>query len=222
MADDPRLGAGRGDAVRPRAALRLALVGLALLASPLAARAADAPADSTVVVNGLEALRPEAARAPFALAPGVRPFRERLAVSPGYGMLGHDRLFVLRAAYHPTSWLGYEAALGHDPGQAVQAVLHSFSVLLRWPLAGRLQPYAAAGYGMVMVDPGPSINAKPVTKNALTGGAGLEWFIRDDLSLRSEVREAGVFGEQRGQPGVVVYDYTQATIGLSFYRSIRP
>jgi len=61
-----------------------------------------------------------------------------------------------------------------------------------------------------------------VTKNALTGGAGLEWFIRDDLSLRSEVRQAAVFGEQRGQPGVVVYDYTQATIGLAFYRSIRP
>jgi len=40
--------------------------------------------------------------------------------------------------------------------------------------------------------------------------------------VRSEVRQAAVFGEQRGQQGVVVYDYTQATIGLSFYRSIRP
>lgn len=208
--------------MRGRAAVRLALAGLSLLALPRAASAAEAPADSAVFVNGLEALRPEAARAPFALAPGVRPFRERLAVSPGYGVLGRDRLFVLRAAYYPTHWLGYEAALGHDPGQAVHAVLHSFSVLLRWPLTGRLQPYGAAGYGMVMVEPGPSINAKPVTKNALTGGAGLEWFIRDDLSLRSEVREAAVFGEQRGHTGVVVYDYTQATIGLSFYRSIRP
>jgi len=206
----------------PRAALRLALAGLALLAPPRAARAAEAPADSAVFVNGLEALRPEAARAPFALATGVRPFRNRLSVSPGYGVLGRDRLFVLRAAYHPSSWLGYEAALGHDPGHSVHAILHSFSVLLRWPLSGRLQPYAAAGYGMVMVEPGPSINAKPVTKNALTGGAGLEWFIRDDLSLRSEVRQAAVFGEQRGQTGVVVYDYTQATIGVSFYRSIRP
>jgi len=206
----------------PRAALRLALAGLALLALPRAARAAEAPADTAVFVNGLEALRPEAARAPFALATGVRPFRNRLSVSPGYGVLGRDRLFVLRAAYHPSSWLGYEAALGHDPGRSVHAILHSFSVLARWPLSGRLQPYAAAGYGMVMVEPGPSINAKPVTKNALTGGAGLEWFIRDDLSLRSEVRQAAVFGEQRGQTGVVVYDYTQATIGVSFYRSIRP
>ena len=206
----------------PRLGLRLALTGLALLAVPRAARAAEAPADSAVFVNGLEALRPEAARAPFALEPGVRPFRNRLSVSPGYGMLGRDRLFVLRAAYHPSSWLGYEAALGHDPGQSVHAFLHSFSVLLHWPRAGRLQPYAAAGYGMVMVEPGPALNAKPVTKNALTGGAGLEWFIRDDLSLRSEVRQAAVFGEQRGQTGVVVYDYTQATIGVSFYRSIRP
>ena len=199
-----------------------ALGALTRLVSPQAARAADAAADSAVFVNGLEALRPEAARAPFAIQPGVRSFRERLSVSPGYGVLGRDRLFVLRAAYHPTGWLGYEASLGHDPGTAVHAVLHSFGVLLRWPLAGRFQPYGAAGYGMVMVEPGPSLNAKSVTKNALTGGAGLEWFIRDDLSLRSEVRQAAVFGEQRGRNGVVVYDYTQATIGLAFYRSIRP
>ena len=195
---------------------------IATLAIPATARADAAPADSAVFVNGLEALRPEAARAPFTVSPGVRPFRERLSVSPGYGVMGQDRLFVLRAAYHPTGWLGYEATLGHNPGQSVHAVLHSFGVLLRWPLAGRFQPYGAAGYGMVMVQPGPSLNAKPVTKNALTGGAGLEWFIRDDLSLRSEVRQAAVFGEQRGQKGVVVYDYTQATIGLAFYRSIRP
>ena len=199
-----------------------ALGALAWLVAPQRARAADAAADSVVFVNGLEALRPEAARAPFAIQPGVRSFRERLSVSPGYGVLGRDRLFVLRAAYHPTGWLGYEASLGHDPGTAVHAVLHSFGVLLRWPLAGRFQPYGAAGYGMVMVEPGPALNAKPVTKNALTGGAGLEWFIRDDLSLRSEVRQAAVFGEQRGRNGVVVYDYTQATIGLAFYRSIRP
>jgi opacity protein-like surface antigen len=200
----------------------MALAMLALLGQPPIASAAEAAADSAVFVNGLEALRPEAARAPFAIAPGVRSFRERLAVSPGYGVMGQDRIFVLRAAYHPTGWLGYEATLGHDPGTAVHAVLHSFGVLLRWPLAGRFQPYAAAGYGMVMVEPGPSLNAKPVTKNALTGGAGLEWFIRDDLSLRSEVRQAAVFGEQRGRDGIVVYDYAQATIGLAFYRSIRP
>lgn len=198
------------------------LATVALPSGVRVARGAEAPADSQVFVNGLEALRPEAARAPFALSPGVRPFRERLSVSPGYGLMGQDRIFVLRAAYHPTGWLGYEATLGHDPGTTVHAVLHSFGVLVRWPRPGRLQPYGAAGYGMVMVEPGPSLNAKPVTKNALTGGAGVEWFIRDDLSLRSEVRQAAVFGEQRGRDGVVVYDYTQATIGLAFYRSIRP
>ena len=218
MAHDPRLGARRGDAVR----LGIWIIGAGLCALAGTAHAQGSTSDSAVFVHGLEALRPEAARAPFALAPGVRPFRERLSVSPGYGVMGQERLFVLRAAYHPTNWLGYEATLGHNPGQSVQAVLHSFGVLLRWPLAGRFQPYGTAGYGMVMVQPGPSLNAKPVTKNALTGGAGLELFIRDDLSLRSEWRQAAVFGEQRGRSGVVVYDYTQATIGLAFYRSIRP
>jgi len=193
---------------------------LATFATPAGAGAA-AP-DSVVYVNGLEALVPDAARAPFALEPGVRAFRERLAVSPGFGVMGVDKLFLLRAAYYPSRWFGYEATLGHNPGQSVHAVLHTFGVLLRWPRPGRLQPYGTAGYGMVMVQPGPSLNAKPVTKNALSGGAGLEWFIRDDLALRGECRQAAVFGEQRGQAGVVVYDYTQATIGLAFYRSIRP
>lgn len=196
----------------------------ALTAAPRARAQEPAVADTAAVVrvHGLEALEPGAALAPFAIAPGVRPFRERLAVSPGYGVLGQDRLFVLRAAYHPAAWLGYEASLGHNPGQSVHAILHGFSVLARLPRPGRLQPYAVAGYGMVMVEPGPSLNAKPVTKNALSGGAGLECFIRDDLALRGEWRQAAVFGEQRGRDGVVVFGYTQATIGLAFYRSVRP
>lgn len=205
-----------------------ALAALLLLAAPRPLRGQEPVADSTAVeqdavrVDGLEALVPAAARAPFALEPGVRPFQERLEVSPAYGIMGTDKLFVLRAAYHPSRWLGYEAALGHNPGKSVHAVLHTFGLIARWPVPGRFQPYATAGYGMVMVQPGPALNAKPVTKNALSGGAGLEWFIRDDLALRSEWREAAVFGEQRGRDGVVVYDYTQATIGLAFYRSIRP
>lgn len=212
-----------------------ALIGFAALAMPAHAEETPPPAPSAeqtpavasheedvLLVNGLEALAPAAARSPFGLAAGVRPFREKLMVSPGYGVLGTEKLFVLRAAYHPVEWLGYEAALSHNPGQSVHAVLHSFALLLRLPRPGRLQPYAVAGYGMVMVQPGPAVNAKPVTRNALSGGAGLELFIRDDLALRGECRQALVFGEQSGRDGVVVYDYLQATIGLAFYRSIRP
>jgi hypothetical protein len=216
---------------------RGALVLVALLSIPVRARADESPttpppAEDTLavasheapveLVNGLEALAPRAARSPFGLAPGVRPFREKLAVSPGYGVLGSEKMFVLRAAYHPVEWLAYEASLAHNPGHSVHAVLHSFALLLRLPRPGRLQPYAVAGYGMVMVQPGPAVNAKPVTRNALSGGAGLELFIRDDLALRGECRQALVFGEQSGRDGVVVYDYLQATIGLAFYRSIRP
>jgi opacity protein-like surface antigen len=206
-----------------RPALVLAFV-LALPCVAAPARSQDTPSDTlqSQFVNGLEALVPAAARAPFGIAGGRRSFRERFAVSPGYGRLGTERLFVLRAAYHPNPWLGYEATLGHNPGRSVHAVLHSFGVLARWPLAGRFQPYAAGGYGMVMVEPGPSLNAKPVTKNALSGGAGVEMFIRDDLALRGEWRQTAVFGEQRGRDGIVVYNYAQATIGLAFYRSIRP
>ena len=195
---------------------------IVLLAPARPAHGESADTTAIVYVNGLEALAPAAARAPFALSPGVRSYRERLAVSPAYGVMGTDKLFAIRVAYHPSQWLGYEATLAHNPGHSVHAVLHTFGLLAHWPLAGRFQPYATAGYGMVMVQPGPSLNAKPVTKNALSGGAGLELLIRDDLALRGEWRQAAIFGEQRGQDGIVVFNYTQATLGLVFYRSIRP
>jgi opacity protein-like surface antigen len=104
----------------------------------------------------------------------------------------------------------------------VHAVLHTLSAIVRRPFPGRFQPYLAGGYGMVLVFPGQSINASPVTKNALALGGGLEFYIRSDLAIRADVRRATVFGRQRDQEGIVAYEYLQETIGLSFYRSIRP
>ena len=145
-----------------------------------------------------------------------------MSVSPGYGFFGSDRLFTLRLAYDPSSWLGYEAAIGHDPGHAVHAVLHTFSAVVRRPFPGRVQPYLSGGYGMVIVYPGLSVNASPVTKNTLAMGGGFELYIRNDLALRADLRHATVFGRQRDHEGIVAYDYSQGTIGLAFYRSVRP
>jgi hypothetical protein len=172
--------------------------------------------------DGLEALVPEVAHHPYRVEPGVRPFRHRLAFSPGYGTLGSKRLFVARVTYHPNAWLGYEWSIGHNPGQSVHAALHMLSAIVRRPLSGRLQPYGSGGYGMVLVFPGQSINAAPVTKNALTIGCGLEFYIRGDLAVRADVRRATVLGRERDRDGIVAYDYFQQTIGLAFYRSIRP
>lgn len=172
--------------------------------------------------DGLEALNPDLAVAPYRLEPGPRKFANRLAFSPGAGMFGGEPLFVARLTYHPSSWLGYEWSIGHDPGQAAQAVLHSLSAIVRRPLAGRLQPYGALGYGMILVSPGRSLNAIAVTKNAVTVGGGLELYLRSDLAIRGEARYASVFGREREHDGVVVYDYLTETIGLSFYRSLRP
>jgi hypothetical protein len=104
----------------------------------------------------------------------------------------------------------------------VHAVLHSLSAIVRHPLPGRFQPYACAGYGMAMVFPGRSIRADPVTKNAVSAGGGLEFYLRGDLALRWEMRGARVIGRQRDRDGVVAYDYLQQTVGLSFYRTIQP
>ncbi len=198
---------------------------LALLALLASARATRADGDGATPASHdprLVALVPALAEHPYQLAPGVRPFAHRLTVSPGYGFFGSEKLYTLRASYNPDTWLGYEAALGHNPGQSVHAVLHSFSVVVRKPFAGRLQPYLTGGYGMVLVFPGRSVNAKPVTKNALTAGGGIEWFLRDDLAIRGDLRHATVFGQQRDREGLVAFDYLQGTVGLSFHRTIQP
>jgi hypothetical protein len=192
---------------------RALLIAVTLLPlAPLAAWAGD----------GLEHLVPELATNPYTLAPGPREFLHRLSVSPGYGNLGSERLFTLRVAYNPNTWLGYEGSIGHNPGRAVHAVLHTLGVVARHPRAGRLQPYLIGYYGMVMVFPGQSINADPVTKNTLGIGGGLEVYIRSDLALRGETQYATVFGKEKDRDGVVAYDYWQNTIGFAFYRSIRP
>lgn len=205
-----------------RAAIVRLIGMLALVALPQATRAGESDRTPASPERPLVALVPALADHPYHLASGVRPFAHRLTVSPGYGFFGSEKLYTLRASYNPDAWLGYEAALGHNPGQSVHAVLHSFSVIVRHPFSGRLQPYLTGGYGMVLVFPGQSVNAKPVTKNALTAGGGLEWFLRDDLAIRGDLRHATVFGQQRDREGLVAFDYLQGTVGLSFHRTIQP
>jgi hypothetical protein len=197
---------------------------IAALTSIVISIAAIASADDAPVtrVNGLEPLVPDLASHPYRLDPGPRPYEHRFSVSPSFGWLGSDPLFSFRLSYNPNPWLGYEASVGHDHGQSVDALLHTLSAVVRRPMPGRFQPYATGGYGMMLVFPGRSLNADAVTKNVLLGGGGLEFYIRNDLAIRADVRQAAVFGRQRDREGVVVYQYTQETIGLAFYRTLQP
>ena len=164
-----------------------------------------------------------AREAPSALeiSPGPRVFLRNLAVSPAYGRFGEMNLYALRVAYYPNTWLGYEASAAHNPGESVHALLHSLSAIVRKPFAGRFQPYAAAGYGMILVFPGEALNADPVTKNSLCYGGGLDTFIRDDLSLRCDLRGRTIFGRTAVEGVSETYDYWEATVGLSFYRNLQ-
>lgn len=191
-------------------------------AAPTLTSVTSPVADPLVGADGLEHLVPELANNAYRLQPGERPYEHRLSVTPGYGKLGSERLFALRVAYNPNTWLGYEASIEHNPGEAVHAVLHTLNVVLRHPFPGRFQPYVTGGYGMITVHPGRSLNADPVSKNLLSYGGGIEVYIRSDLAIRGDMQRATVFGRERDRDGVVVYDYLQQTIGLCFYRSIAP
>jgi hypothetical protein len=185
-------------------------------------RTADAEARASLSARGLESLVPAVAQHPYHRTRRERDVPPSVRLQPAYGTLGTQGLFTFRLAYNPNRWLAYEGALSHNPGEAVHAVLHNLSAIVRHPAGGRYQPYLIAGYGMLIVFPGQSLNAASVTKNALTLGGGLEFYIRTDLAIRAEMAQATVLGKQRDRDGVVAYNYLQQTIGLSFYRSIRP
>jgi opacity protein-like surface antigen len=195
---------------------------LALSAVPGTVRAADQEQTEggTAPNDGLEHLVPELADHPYTLSPGVKPFRHRIAFSPGFGWVGNQRLYTFRLSYNPNAWLGYEASLGHNPGQSVQALFHMLSAIVRFPVPGRFQPYGTVGYGMMLVFPGRTINADPVTENTLSYGGGLEFYVRNDLAVRAELRGLTVLGGARDTEGTVAYNYREATLGFAFYREL--
>lgn len=156
----------------------------------------------------------------YHVSDGKRQFKNRISFSPGFGQLGKQDLFAFRVGYNPNAWLGYEVLLGHNPASSLHALLHTFNVVLRYPLPGRVQPYAELGYGMMTVFPGEAINADPVTKNTLTAGGGIELYIRDDVALRADVNGVTVLGQQLGTDGTVAYAYREYTIGFTFYRRL--
>lgn len=200
---------------------RLAVLLFFLAFPALAAGDESEPAPAgPSVFDGREYLVPELAGNPLHLDEGPRPFRSRLSFSPGFGRLGRETLYTLRLAYNPNAWLGWEASFGHNPGESVHALLHTLSALLRRPLPGRVQPYGSLGYGMIMVYPGESLNSDPVTKNALTAGAGLEIYVRDDVALRGEIRGVAVLGGTDPDGDAASWRYAEKTIALAFYRGV--
>jgi hypothetical protein len=200
------------------------LAAVCLAAVPAAVRAAGTPADSTsgrtTGETGVTYLVPSLQGAGYHVSEGKKKFKHRISFSPGIGQLGKQDFFAFRVAYSPNSWLGYEISLGHNPASSLHAMLHSFNAVLRYPIPWRVQPYAKLGYGMMTVYPGEAINADPVTKNTLTAGGGLEFYIRDDVAFRGEILSASVFGQERDAEGTVAYVYRVYTIGFSFYRNI--
>lgn len=189
-----------------------------VLVLPVGARAQDGgdPAES-----GVEYMVPEMQGRGFALSDGPRAYHNRLGFGPGFGQLGNEPYYTLRLSFHPQRWLGWEAQLGHNPAESVHALVHSLGAQLRWPLEGRLQPYATASYGMMMIFPGRVFAADPVTKNQLGAGVGLEFFLRDDVAIRGEWRGTTVIGRE-SNGDTAAYDYREFTLGLNFYRSLEP
>jgi hypothetical protein len=198
-----------------------AAIGVLLLAPALAARAGTAaPEPAAAAVDQRQWLVPELKGAGLRVSPGPRQFLRAFAFSPAIGRLGDEDLFALRLAYNPNPWLAWEIALGHNPTSSLQGLLHTFNAVVRRPLPWRAQPYLTVGYGMMTIYPGHALEADPVTKNTVTCGGGLEFYLRDDVALRGELRAATVFGQEAGRGGTATYTYREYTVGIVFYRKL--
>ena len=206
-----------------RLLVQTALV-LAATLAPAAALADESPeaadAVSPRIVDGREYLVRELAESSLRIEEGKRPYRSRISFSPAFGRLGSERLYAMRVAYNPHAWLGWEAGIGHNPGDSVHALLHTLSAVVRHPLPWRVQPYGSFGYGMIMVYPGESLNSDPVTKNTLTAGGGVELYVRDDVALRFEARSVTVLCGTDESGDSVAYRYGESTVALAFYRDL--
>ena len=154
----------------------------------------------------------------LSVEPGPRPYLDRLGFSPGLGRLGSEPYYVVRASYNPSRFMAWEAHLGHNPSESVHALVHALHLQLRWPLPWRAQPYLSVGYGMMLVFPGRVFQADPVTENQVGVGAGLEFYLRDDVALRGEIRGTSIVGSSARDAGG--QDYREVTLGLVFYRTI--
>ena len=203
--------------------LRISIAGvlaLSLLVRGAPSRADDGPPPAVTQTSEREWLVPSLREAGLSVSPGPRRFLRTFAFSPAVGRLGDEDLFAMRLAYNPNAWLGWEVALGHNPTSSLQALLHTFNAIVRRPLPWRAQPYLTVGYGMMTVYPGRAVQADPVTKNTVTYGGGLEFYLRDDIALRGEMRAATVFGQEAGREGTAAYTYREYTAGLVFYRNL--
>jgi opacity protein-like surface antigen len=204
-----------------RAAILHALAPLAVLLALLAPLpAAGGTGEASGQDGSLEYLTPGMSAGVFQLDPGPRQFAHRLCFSPAVGWLGGQQIFGVRVAYNPNSWLGYEGSLAHNPGSSVQALFHTLSAIVRYPVPGRFQPYGAAGFGLILVFPGEALNADSATELAFSAGGGLEFYLRDDVALRADLRAVTILGNQPSQVGSAAYSYREATLGFAFYRTL--
>ena len=197
-----------------------AVLGALLLASAAAARAGSATSAPPAAADQRQWLVPELKGAGLRVSPGPRQFLRAFAFSPALGRLGDEDLFALRLAYNPNPWLAWEVALGHNPTSSLQGLLHTFNAVVRRPLPWRAQPYLTVGYGMMTIYPGRALEADPVTRNTVTCGGGLEFYLRDDVALRGELRADTVFGKDAGRDGTATYTYREYTVGIVFYRKL--
>lgn len=197
-----------------------AVLGALLLASAAAARAGSATSAPPAAADQRQWLVPELKGAGLRVSPGPRQFLRAFAFSPALGRLGDEDLFALRLAYNPNPWLAWEVALGHNPTSSLQGLLHTFNAVVRRPLPWRAQPYLTVGYGMMTIYPGRALEADPVTRNTVTCGGGLEFYLRDDVALRGELRADTVFGRDAGRDGTATYTYREYTVGIVFYRKL--
>lgn len=148
-----------------------------------------------------------------AAAEGVRANSFTLSgVIGGYSFDGEQHLetspiFGIRGGYNFTKYLGVEALFDYVPTESTRGLgdadLYRYGgdLLLHFMPDNKLVPYLAAGYSGITLD---RENRGAHTKGAFDYGAGIKYFLTEDLALRGDLRHL-IF---RDNQTLFNYEYT--------------
>jgi len=155
----------------------------------------------------------------MAMAAGIQPDTFSLSgILGGYSFDGKQHLETrpvigVRGGYNFTKYFGVEALFDFIPTKGTragngdaQAYHYGGDLLLHLLPDNKLVPFLAAGYGGISID---RDNQKIISRSVFDYGAGIKYFMTDNLALRGDFRQL----VYRNDKTVFNYEYT---VGITY------
>jgi len=109
------------------------------------------------------------------------------------GTFEGNAAYLVRLARERSAQFSWQATLGHIVAPDASLFLLYGDIVYHPIHSGRLQPYLAAGFGIVNRVPKQIETAESITHPAANYGLGVQWSLTSRLALKAEFRQYSVF-----------------------------